>query len=325
MMFTPFPVIIALLCGVLSALGTWLLLPILRRHALDIPNARSNHKNPVPRGGGIAMIAAGLVGLVIAGLPLPIVCGVILLAVISFVDDIRKLSVLIRLAAQVIAVVLALSCVTQRVLPSFIPQALESLLLALAWIWFINLTNFMDGIDGISAMQAVMVSAGICLIRFLCPQLPSDLAMQAAVVAAAAYGFYLFNKSPAKLFMGDVGSIPLGFIMGYLLLELAAHHYLLPALILPAYYVSDATFTLMKRQLNGKKIWEAHSEHAYQHAVRAGLSHATVVARISWLNALLIVLAMCASVSMMAGIFCLFAAYALTFGLIYHFTHVTSA
>jgi UDP-N-acetylmuramyl pentapeptide phosphotransferase/UDP-N-acetylglucosamine-1-phosphate transferase len=325
MMLFAYPIAIPVFSGVLSALGTWALLPILKRHAMDVPNARSNHKNPVPRGGGIAMIAAALVGLVIAGLPLLIAVAAVGLAALSFIDDLRGLRVSLRLGAQAVAVALALSCMQGRILPDFIPHSLEYVFLGLLWIWFINLTNFMDGIDGISAMQAIMVSAGIGVIRTICPWLPPFFAVEAGVMAAAAYGFYLFNRSPARLFMGDAGSIPLGFLMGYLLLELAAYGYPLPALILPAYYLTDATFTLIKRQLRGEWIWQAHSEHAYQQAVRRGFTHPQVVARISWLNSGLIALAMCGTVSMMAGILSLVAAYGITFWLIYHFTHATPA
>jgi UDP-N-acetylmuramyl pentapeptide phosphotransferase/UDP-N-acetylglucosamine-1-phosphate transferase len=288
---------------------------------MDIPNVRSNHKAPIPRGGGIAMIGAALIGLLVADMPVTVAAAALLLAAVSFADDLRGLPVGVRLLVQLAAVALVLSQMQGRVLPEAVPLALERLGEALLWIWFINLTNFMDGIDGISAMQAIMVSAGICLIHFFRPWIPASLATAAGVMAASAYGFYLFNRNPAKIFMGDAGSIPLGFLMGYLLLNLATDGYLLAAFILPAYYLTDATRTLVKRQLRGQKVWQAHSEHAYQQAVRNGFTHAQVVARISWLNAVLIALALVSTVSMMAGIASLLAAYGLTFLLIRRFIH----
>jgi len=313
---------IALSSGLLSALGTWALLPFLRRHALDMPNARSSHTTPVPRGGGIAMIAAALIGLWLTAVPFAILAASVLLAVVSLIDDLRKLPVSIRLAAQCVAVALAMSTLPARIFPATIPLGAEWVIVALAWIWFINLTNFMDGIDGISAMETIMVGAGIGLLHVLHPwALPPSLAVEAGVMVASAYGFYLFNRSPAKLFMGDVGSIPLGFLMGYLLLCLAGYGYPLPALILPAYYLSDATWTLIKRLLRGDKVWQAHSEHAYQQAVRSHLTHAQVVAHISWLNVALITLAMLSTLSMMAGIASAILAYGLTFWLIHKFLH----
>ena len=318
-------IIIALLAGLFSGLGTFLLLPILRRHVMDEPNARSNHKAPVPRGGGIAMIAAALAGFAFLGAPTSLLASAVLLAIVSFIDDLHGLPPLVRFCTQVLAVACALSGMHGRIFPELLPHWLEYTAMALAWLWFINLTNFMDGIDGISAMEAIMICAGIILLRLAAPWLSLTLTGEAAVLAMAAYGFYLFNRSPARLFMGDVGSIPLGFLIGYLLLELALHGYVLSALILPAYYLLDASLTLVRRLARGEKIWQAHSEHAYQKAVRAGLTHGQVVARISWLNALLIALAMTATVSMMAGALCLIAAYGLTFCLIHRFTHASPA
>ncbi len=312
-----------LVSGAVSAVGTWLILPVLKRHVMDMPNARSNHKEPVPRGGGIAMISAALIGLIAAGIPLSVVAAAVLLVAVSFADDMRDMPVGVRLLAQVVAVSLAVHTLPGRIFPA-VPQMLEWVIVAPAWIWFINLTNFMDGIDGISAMQAIMIAAGIWLLHRLSPCMSPELALEAGVMAAAALGFYLFNRSPAKIFLGDVGSIPLGFLMGYLLLSLAAQGYLLSALILPAYYLSDATLTLARRLLRGQKVWQAHSEHAYQQAARRGLTHSQVVARITWLNLVLIALAMCAALSMMAGVLSLIAAYGLTFWLIRYFTHAVA-
>jgi UDP-N-acetylmuramyl pentapeptide phosphotransferase/UDP-N-acetylglucosamine-1-phosphate transferase len=291
---------------------------------MDMPNARSSHKTPVPRGGGIAMISAALIGLILAGLPLTVVCAAILLAAVSFIDDFRGLPAGLRLLVQCVAVGMAVTALPGHILPGFVPRWTGLIAAALLWIWFINLTNFMDGIDGISAMQAIMVSAGIGLLHLIYPYiLNPGLVVEAGVMAASAYGFYLFNRHPAKLFMGDVGSVPLGFLMGYLLLSVAGLGHPLPALILPAYYLSDATLTLLIRLKRGEKVWQAHAEHAYQKAVRGGLSHATVVSRISWLNAALIALAMLSELSMMAGILSIIAAYGLTFRLIHYFSNET--
>jgi UDP-N-acetylmuramyl pentapeptide phosphotransferase/UDP-N-acetylglucosamine-1-phosphate transferase len=317
-------IMVALLSGLASALGTWVLLPVLRRRVMDMPNERSSHTVPVPRGGGIAMIAAALIGLAFTGLPVPIIAAAVLLAAVSFMDDLRGLSVKWRLLAQFIAVGLAIGTLPGDIFPEFVPHSLQLAAIALFWVWFINLTNFMDGIDGISAMQAIMTCVGIALIHWLRPWLPSSLAVWACVLAASCYGFYLFNRSPAKLFMGDVGSVPLGFLVGYLLLNLAADGYPLPALILPAYYLSDATLTLVRRLLRGDKVWQAHREHAYQKAVQRGFTHAQVVARISWLDAALIALAMYGALSMMAGVATAIAAYGLTFWLIHRLSHAAS-
>ncbi|HEU5047526.1 MAG TPA: glycosyltransferase family 4 protein [Rickettsiales bacterium] len=297
---------------VLSLVGTGLALRLLRKYrVMDTPNARSNHKAVTPRGGGIAMMAVSLPLLALYGMDWRIVAAALLLAGISFVDDMRGLPARVRFLAQAIAVMIAIPVLHGRLLPDAVPQALEWIGLALCWLWFINLTNFMDGIDGITSMQVVMMAVGISVCVAIKPLLPLWLAGSCGIIAAAVLGFYWFNRSPAKLFMGDVGSIPLGFLMGYLLISLALQGAWISALILPAYYLGDATFTLVKRGLRGEKVWEAHSQHAYQQAVRAGLSHRQVVEQISLLNLLLISLAVLASIeTMRMGLVMLFTAYA---------------
>jgi UDP-N-acetylmuramyl pentapeptide phosphotransferase/UDP-N-acetylglucosamine-1-phosphate transferase len=165
---------------------------------------------------------------------------------------------------------------------------------------------------------------GMGLVCWFHPIQPKALALDALIITASALGFYHFNRSPARLFMGDAGSIPLGFLNGYLLLSLAEAGAWVAALILPAYYLSDATFTLIKRALAGKKIWQSHSEHAYQQAVRAGLTHTQVVNRIMILNAVLVMLAILSTLHMMAGIAALVVAYILTTLFIRQLSHAST-
>jgi len=309
-----------LIAFVLSLLGTRIALTALsKRGVMDVPNTRSNHKAPVPRGGGIAMVASALLFLTLAGMPLTIVCAALLLAAVSFVDDLKSISVHWRLLAQCIAVAVALFGFPALLFPAWLPYVWAWIFLLLFWMWYINLTNFMDGIDGITSMQTIWTIIGICVIRILHPALPVSLALQAGIVGAATLGFYWFNRSPARLFMGDVGSVTLGFLTFYLLLCLALNGEWLAALILPAYYLSDATSTLLTRLMRGEKIWQAHSQHAYQQAVRDGLTHTEVVCRISALNILLIVLAACATMSFCAGLAAIALGYLLTALLIRHF------
>lgn len=309
------------LAWVASIFSTALVLKILTRaEVMDNPNERSNHKAPVPRGGGIAMIAVSLLCYAYMGLPPSLLGGALLLMAVSFVDDMRGLPARVRFAAQFVAVAIALPALQSRVLPE-LPPGIEWVLLAFIWLWFINLTNFMDGIDGISALQAIMMMTGIILFHTFAVPLPIWLPVAAGVLAAGALGFLRFNLSPAKLFMGDVGSIPLGFLGGFLLLSLAAYGHVAAALILPAYYFTDATLTLIKRGLRGEKVWQAHSEHAYQKAVRSGMSHNAVVLRITLLNSVLVGLALVSSHSMMAGIFTVAVAYAAALTLVHRLSH----
>jgi UDP-N-acetylmuramyl pentapeptide phosphotransferase/UDP-N-acetylglucosamine-1-phosphate transferase len=151
---------------------------------------------------------------------------------------------------------------------------------------FINAFNFMDGIDGITASETIHICASLLFLAIL----PSELQILLIVIIAATIGFGIWNWHPAKIFMGDVGSIPLGFILGWSLLYIATREYFIEAMIIPAYYLADTGITLLKRLVQGKKIWQAHSEHFYQQAVRAGRSHSHVVKMVIANNLLLMIL-----------------------------------
>ncbi|MEX0694518.1 MAG: glycosyltransferase family 4 protein [Rhodospirillales bacterium] len=284
---------------VLAALGTSFLIAVIGtgvlcrvlavRGIIDQPNARSSHQLARPRGGGIAIIAAIAAGtgvLVIGDHELPNGLGAIglaalILALVSWVDDVRGLPALARLIPQIICVAAVLHYlpITGIAALSGLPDWARTLLLGLAWLWFINLYNFMDGIDGITGIETLVITTGIMTLSFVTDGLDT-LQGPALVTTAAAAGFLIWNWAPARIFMGDVGSVPLGFIIGWLLLETAEAGYLLAALILPGYYLADATITLLSRLKRGEKIWQAHKQHAYQRAVQNGLSHGAVSIRI---------------------------------------------
>lgn len=323
MTLTYSPLLFPLLAWLFSLGGTAVALAMLRQYAvMDNPNARSNHKAPVPRGGGIAMIIVALLFLACYGVDIRIILAATLLAAISFADDLRGVPAYLRFGIQALAAIIAVPALHGRALSPQVPLLIEQAITVLCWIWFINLNNFMDGIDGISSMQAIMVAVGICFIAAAAHTLlPLPLVMEASIVAAATLGFFWFNRHPAKLFMGDVGSITLGFLVFYLLAILAQHGALFSALILPAYYVSDATFTLLKRFARGEKVWQAHSEHAYQQAVRRGLTHTQVVHKITMLNFCLVILAIFATLNMITGMVMMVVGYMLTAWLIRHLMH----
>lgn len=276
----------AILVAVLiaSVAGTGLVLSYLKRNAIfDRPNERSSHTGLVPRGGGLAVVAVIAVAwAILAGLQdwiatATVLAAAALLAGVSWVDDLRSLPPSIRLLAQVAAVLppLLLMGAKAPIFQGLLPGGLDLALGGLLWIWFINLFNFMDGIDGITGVETACVGAGIALIAGHAPQ-PGLDPMLAATAATAAIGFLWWNWHPAKVFLGDVGSVPLGFLLGWLLLNLASDGYWAAALILPLYYLADATITLGRRAARGEAVWEAHREHFYQRAVQAGRNHAAV-------------------------------------------------
>lgn len=273
--------------------GTGLVLYFLRRHAiLDHPNARSSHAVPVPRGGGIAVVAVLIAAWIALTAPefspefRIILAGAIGLAAVSWVDDLRSLPAGVRLLAQAAAVLPASIWLTGPVFQGWLPGPLDTAATVLLWLWFVNLFNFMDGIDGISGIEAGFVGGGAALIAWLAPEAGLD-PVYGLTLAAAALGFLAWNWPPARIFLGDVGSVPLGFLLGWLLLKLAESGLWAPAVILPLYYLADATITLLRRARRGERVWQAHREHFYQKAVQQGRSHATVSTGIGLANLLL--------------------------------------
>jgi UDP-N-acetylmuramyl pentapeptide phosphotransferase/UDP-N-acetylglucosamine-1-phosphate transferase len=281
--------IVAVAAFVASCLGTRVLVAVLRRRAvLDRPNERSSHVAPTPRGGGIAVISVGVaawLALAAAGITPPgavvAALAAAALALVSWFDDLRGLSPGVRLLAQFAAVATGIWALPHgAIFQGWLPPGLDAVAGALVWVWFVNLFNFMDGIDGIDGGEAGAIGIGIVLVAGVGGGIDLGLAAPAVAVAAAAVGFLIWNWAPARIFLGDVGSVPLGYLLGFLLFELAMRGQWAAALILPLYFLADASLTLLRRLARGERVWQAHREHFYQRAVQRGLSHDAVVLRV---------------------------------------------
>lgn len=289
---------VVLATSLLTCAATGALIPVLRRRELlDHPNERSSHSVPTPRGGGIALVGSLLLAWLVlfqAGWVAPGVVSISLaaaaLAVISWIDDLHDLSPLLRLLAQGAAVALGTYVLpeTQYPLGDWSGSVFYLTGVSLLWVWWINLFNFMDGIDGLAGSEAAAIGVGVLLFVIRGIGADSELALLAAAIIGAAIGFLLWNWSPAQIFLGDVGSAPLGYLLGFLLLDLALRGFWKITLILPLYFLADATITLSRRLLRGERIWRPHREHYYQQAVRRGLGHAAVVKRVIAADVLLI-------------------------------------
>lgn len=244
------------------ALTVWAVGVVIKRLTLDHPNDRSSHTIPTPRGGGLGVVPVILLiwCLFADYRPWVLLSGALVLMLGSWIDDRRGLSPLTRLILQA-AVAAAFTAV--------LPVAFWPLLFVLwfALLWFVNLYNFMDGIDGITGVETVSLCLGIVLVSLISGA-AHPLIVPALIMAAGGLGFLVWNWHPAKVFLGDSGSVPLGLLIGGLLIELALAGQWQAALILPAYYLADATITLCARLLNGEKIWQAHRKHFYQRATR---------------------------------------------------------
>jgi len=278
-----------------------LLHPVLRRHALAHPNARSSHKVPTPQGGGIAVTAATVcvaAACVLISVPgfnghsvWPILAATVFIAVVGAFDDVRSITVIPRLILQAIAVAIVLAALPDgwRAMP-FLPSWLERALLGLAILWFVNLTNFMDGIDWMTIAEVVPVTAGLVLFGLM-GALPREATIVALALCGAMIGFAPINRPVARLFLGDVGSLPIGLLLGWLLTVLAGSGHFAAALLLPLYYLADATITLLRRLMKGEPVWHAHRTHFYQRATDNGYSVMQIVGRIFVLNIALVALA----------------------------------
>lgn len=299
---TPFEVslrlaLVFLACLFLSLWLTWLLQRwLLRRQILDRPNARSSHKAPTPRGGGIAVLAVLLPAwaLIEPGL-WPQLLGALALAAIGWWDDLRGISPWPRLAVQVAAVGLGLWFMRPLAEGQFtgglLPQPFDALLAGFAWLWFVNLFNFMDGIDGIAGSEAASIGIGCALLALWFADL-EDMDLLSVSLVGAVLGFLYWNWHPARIFLGDVGSQALGYLLGFLLLRLAGDGAWAAAIILPLYFWVDATWTLIARSVAGKNIFAAHAQHFYQRSLRLGRRHDQVTGAILIANAALILFAL---------------------------------
>ncbi|MGJ4972126.1 MULTISPECIES: glycosyl transferase [unclassified Bradyrhizobium] len=287
---------IAVLAAAMCAILIVLLRPVLQRYALARPNARSSHKIPTPQGAGIAVIGATIVVggafASVAGFAplLMLFIAVPMLALVGLIDDIRPIPVLPRLVLQGLAVGLVVFTAPDDLRLFPIPLAVERTLLLIAGLWFVNLVNFMDGLDLMTVAEAVPITATLVLFG-LSGELPWPATAIAAALGGAMLGFAPFNRPVAKVFLGDVGSLPIGLLLGWGLLHLAWQGDVAAALLLPLYYLIDATFTLLRRMAQREPFWAAHRTHFYQQATDNGFTVWRVVSEVFILNVVLATLA----------------------------------
>ena len=279
----------------LSAILIVFLKPQLQRYALAKPNARSSHTVPTPQGGGMAVIAATMS---IASLALLwtesgnssltiTLFSAALLAGVGAADDIWHVNIGLRLALQAGASTLMVAGLPPELhIVPFLPWWTERFLLGIAVLWFVNLTNFMDGIDWMTVAEVVPISAAICVL-WMIGAVPLVAALVALALGGAMLGFAPFNKPVARLFLGDVGSLPIGLLLCWLLILLAGRGHWAAALLLPLYYAADATITLMLRAANGQQVWQAHRSHFYQRALDQGFTVMEIISRVFAVNAAL--------------------------------------
>lgn len=308
---------------------SWVSTGGLRRYALskrlmDIPNERSSHTVPTPRGGGVAIVFSFLIALPILwalglsgiGTLFALLGSGLLVATIGFADDHGHIAARWRLLGHFVAAIWALYW-----LDGLAPVAFFSATIDLGWlgnalaaiylVWMLNLYNFMDGIDGLASAEALCVCLGGGLICLVTGQL--ELLWVMLALAGAVAGFLCWNYPPARIFMGDAGSGFLGVALGILTLSAAkvSSTLMWSWVILLGVFVVDATLTLCRRVFNGDKVYQAHRSHAYQYASRQYRSHKAVTLGVVGLNLLwLLPWAIVVAVGLVPGIIGLIISYA---------------
>ncbi|WP_223589600.1 MraY family glycosyltransferase [Pseudomonas sp. A-R-19] len=294
--------LLALVVGV-SFLGTGALRKYaLARSLIDVPNARSSHSVPTPRGGGVAIVLSFLIALPVLAWTDAVAWPMALallgaggwIAIIGFLDDHGHIAARWRLLAHFAGAIWALIWIG-----GMAPINLFGHEFSLGWfgyvigafylVWMLNLYNFMDGIDGLASVEAICACVGACLVYWIAGH--ASLAIAPLVLAAAVLGFLIWNFPPAKIFMGDAGSGFLGIVLAVMSLYAAWTNplFLWAWLILLGVFIVDATFTLIRRLLRGDKVYEAHRSHGYQYASRKFGSHRVVTLAIAAINLLWLV------------------------------------
>lgn len=333
---TSFPLVqsvgAAILAALLSCLITWAIRPLLLRHALAKPNARSTHRVPTPQGGGIAVIASILTvtaaiyawsGIADTAM-LTIVFGATLfIAAVGFTDDLKSIPVLPRLLLQALAVAAVVFAAPDNLrIVQYCPVWIERGLILVAGLWFVNLVNFMDGLDLMTVAETVPVASALILLGWM-GEVSASITIVAAALCGAMIGFVPFNRPTAKVFLGDVGSLPIGLLLGWCLLQLAYQQQWVAAALLPLYYLADATITLLRRIARRETFWTAHRSHFYQRATDNGFTTLEVVGRILLLNVGLAALAISSTIwaALSIRLLMLAAGCAAVAALMYWFAH----
>ena len=299
-------ILVSAAAAMLAAALIVAMMPLLRRYALARPNARSSHVEPTPQGAGLAVMLAAAFAALAGLLFVPsdagalheagiVIAASLVLAATGALDDLKPLGPLTKLLPQILAVglVVLYAAPSEARLAPVLPLAVERGLAILAGVWFVNLVNFMDGIDWITVIGCGVPLAALAGLGFWLAAPGQGAACELLLVAlcGALIGFAPFNKPVARVFLGDVGSLPVGLILGYGLYRLALAGHLAAALILPLYYLWDSGLTLMWRLARREAFWLAHRSHVYQRAGDSGWSVPAVLTHILILDLALAALA----------------------------------
>ncbi len=289
-------------------------IPFLKRYnCFAIPNDSSNHKGKIPHGAGVVVVVVLVSALLVErffSLPWVLylhfadyitysflfLALLLALSFFSLIDDIKPRSVIYRLAVQVIAALLITKALPSDVLLGYAPFWLDRLFAFLFIVTFTNFFNFMDGSDGMSAVQTIAITLGLAAIALVTEnaELFSEIGFPAMLLMSITIGFLFCNWHPAKIFLGDGGSIPIGFFLSCLMLLCSSYGYWEAVIILPMYYYCDAGLTLLLRIVRREKWWKPHKKHFYKVALQKGRSHDSIAKAVAMANGGLVLLTLLA-------------------------------
>ena len=280
--------------------------PVLIRHLMAQPNARSSHATPTPQGAGLAVMASVLIvtaAALLLGMPapppslMPVLVGAVAFTLVGALDDAHALAVSWRLLAQILIAAAITFSLPQdfRLLPDLLPVGVERALLGLGVAGFVNAINFLDGLDWMTVAQVAPMTLGVVILHGL-GVVPGTIGLLALALLGAMLGFAVFNRHPAQIFLGDAGSLPIGLLLAFMLIFVAEAH-LVSGLLLALYTLSEATITFFRRLAAGEPVFSAHKSHFYQRAVAQGLRVPQVTLRVFTLGLWLMVLAIVTALS----------------------------
>ena len=305
------PFILYFFC--LSALKK--IIPYLKKRSLlDHPSSRGNHEQSMPKGGGIILIPAIVISIslyffiehTINTKWIVFLLSIFFLFLVSLFDDIKSLPATLRLAVHSVCVILSVYYMkddivsfiqnTDSIVKLGVNNSLLFYLLAsfiiFSWLWLINLFNFMDGMDGLTALQMIFLALTVNLISLM-NYMDKDFQFLGLIIFSAFLAFFRLNKPSAKIFLGDSGSIPSGYIAGFILIEsFLKQGPFFSILIILMYFILDSTVTLLIRSMKNNNLFIAHSDHFYQKMIRKGYSHHYVLKKIFFLLIFLIFLSL---------------------------------
>ncbi len=298
-------ILLFLFSFVATAILTWILVRSLPSFGIvDVPDQRRAHNKITPRGGGLAIMLAIVIGLISYEYFITssliysakIVPLLIILSVVSFLDDLIAIPVYIRLITHFTCSIIAVLYLSPALLfHNTLPYYVDFLISVLVLATCINIYNFLDGIDGISCAESIHLSITMLILCYLRPNEIINANMLIALnimILASSLSFLIFNWHPAKIFLGDIGSIGLGFTLGLCLLTISASStdLFISSFIASLYYIADGLITLFIRIANKEKIWQPHLKHFFQQAVKNGMNHQQIVLKITMCNIFLMLL-----------------------------------